>query len=1056
MAHAARGRPLPRLAAMTGVPVAVRCETDEAVDDLAIVLSGDARLLVQSKASLDFRGRKRSPLAAAVKQVTTQLANGLGPLDHLVIATDKASGPIHDLRRALDRRRDALSGALSNPEQEALAKFEILLADVAPSDRRLLFDRLSILIVSVSEEGSGDAGVAAELLDAQVVASGTGRAAFRALRERFRERAVLRSGLELSDALRLLVEDNFQLSEDATGSPAERLTAERSSLVRYRADAVDRASTIDLRVLGVAARTIEPLPLIQTMLTPIGVEDDTPVETPSALRRRGRMLLSGAPGSGKSTLLRQLFADALEHEQPAVLASLRRLVDVGFEGDPLEQLALVAFEDSPAQESPLLTVWLKRTAANGELLICLDALDETRDRRFDAVQWIDRLMKRLQPDCELVVATRASAYAAAQTLRLPEVHLGEFRSASALQERVLDALVPSDTKDDQRRQWVQERMDRLRGFEQTATTPLVAVVLAVLAADDATGVENGKARVLNRLVERVARSWERRPGRAVPISAGLGDNETTAALLDAFDELGAALVASGAPRISAIEVAIASMLVVRWGLASGPSEVAARECVHFWDEAGFFTISGDGTRLSATVAQFAELGAARLLVREEPGGARIAQLARQETYLEVINLACGLDTRTAGATVEAARTASRVDWLSTVGEGLAEGPIAESDLTDLVAFLTSVARVSDEEVADVARLLVSVPVPLMQRSSVMDWLETHVDLETLPIFEALAQWRWQESGWHEALRQILWLEAPHADEHRNRIYVRSDPAFRAYLEAIELAIRDLDPNDSDAIERAGELAGAGSARLAQQLEMLALRKGIVLRPDEQQKRLRFAQQWATSDPVGGDPLNRSFPQFLEMVGNLSTGADLSRGERRRLDELARLLRVLQFNDSPYVAIPTALRDVPSDLKDLLMLICALSDLDVPRLAAEAQSALEESSVPRDRLFLISALSDMPGAVRINRWDTDTSAKIESAVRLLGSTEWIATIARRLLLSAPDELRPLVTSRLADRPEALLAWKHLAAIHMVAEPAGTRVAQEQDSRRDAIVARTSDP
>jgi len=162
MAHAARGRPLPRLAAMTGVPVAVRCETDEAVDDLAIVLSGDARLLVQSKASLDFRGRKRSPLAAAVKQVTTQLANGLGPLDHLVIATDKASGPIHDLRRALDRRRDALSGALSNPEQEALAKFEILLADVAPSDRRLLFDRLSILIVSVSEEGSGDAGVAAE------------------------------------------------------------------------------------------------------------------------------------------------------------------------------------------------------------------------------------------------------------------------------------------------------------------------------------------------------------------------------------------------------------------------------------------------------------------------------------------------------------------------------------------------------------------------------------------------------------------------------------------------------------------------------------------------------------------------------------------------------------------------------------------------------------------------------------------------------------------------------------------------------------------------------
>ena len=78
MAHAARGRPLPRLAAMTGVPVAVRCETDETVDDLAIVLSGDARSLSRAKRLWTFAPARGHPWQPPSSRSPPSLRTGSG------------------------------------------------------------------------------------------------------------------------------------------------------------------------------------------------------------------------------------------------------------------------------------------------------------------------------------------------------------------------------------------------------------------------------------------------------------------------------------------------------------------------------------------------------------------------------------------------------------------------------------------------------------------------------------------------------------------------------------------------------------------------------------------------------------------------------------------------------------------------------------------------------------------------------------------------------------------------------------------------------------------
>lgn len=447
------------------------------------------------------------------------------------------------------------------------------------------------------------------------------------------------------------------------------------------------------------------------------------------------------------------------------------------------------------------------------------------------------------------------------------------------------------------------------------------------------------------------------------------------------------------------------MLRERWGLATGPSETVASEGLHFWDEAGFFVISDDGHELASPVAQFAELGAARRLIRRGSPVEEVLKLATHETSIEVLNLACGLDEKAAETMIHTAREASRIDWILAVADGLVEGPLDDEDLDGLFDFLLA-TDVGDTRTLDVAHLLVRFVVPELQRGAVRAWLDSHVSPKSSTTLTALARRRWGETDGRQAVRLLLW-EGPPSDQRGT--VARNDTEFRIYLEAVEQAVRDLDPNDADAVAKAGERAGLSTVRFARHLESLAAGNGITLRPERLSKSLGFALQWIAANQPGNDPLDVAFPEFLRLIANLATPVEVSRGERRRLDELARLFGVLKFNDSPYNAISEAMRTRRDDMRDLLLLISTVSDVDPHRLASEAASAADECCSPEDQQVLMSAVAHDPAIVSIDRWDRFSQEDAERALRLLRSTDWIKEITQDLLTTAPADLRATITA-----------------------------------------------
>jgi hypothetical protein len=1004
------------------------------VDDLEIGLLGDARILIQSKASLTFGTKvKSSPLLSAVKQLKEQIKSGLKAHDYLVIATGEASGTIHILRRALDRRRDSFAGKMSGREETTLNSFEALLQDLTLDQRELLLDRLSILVVDVDDEESGDAGLASEMLDGHVVELDHGRAAFRTLRDAFHKKAVLRSGCDLAQVLRLLGESHFSLVGDAAGSPAERLVAQQTAFERYKSALIDEAKWVDLHVFGIPARSVEALALDRTTLTAETLDDSgIGLELTAALRRRGRMLLIGDPGSGKSTLLRQLVAHHLSRDEAAVFVPLHRLVAIGIDGDPLERMLAAALEDASAEDRPILTQFFNRSAEAGSLLLCLDGLDETRDRRTDVTHRLDRLLKRLHPDCELVLATRSSGYSAARTLGLPEVVMDSFHEATILEDRVLRAIAPNGLGDSEMVAWLEERADALRSFKPVTRTPLSAVVLAVLTGEGAFTAEASRAELMSRMVDRIATSWERKPERTAPISALLDEHEATRMLLRAFDEIANCLLDDPDASLSIVTAAVTAMLKSQWGLAAGRASSVAEESIHFWNEAGMFVISSDALSVTAAITQFAELGAARRLIDLHPSTEDIIRLAERETIIDVLSLACGLDRDFADGAVSACSDVDRLDWLLAIGEGIAEGPTDPQTIARAAHLLMTASGADDRIRA--GRLLCALALPSQEQVVVLEWLATNLDPDVAQVMTALAQNQWGDTNARNSLREILWLEAPIEPGPHDGLHVRTDPAFKAYCDAIRLAVRNLDPGDVDAIEQARQRSGIASVRFAQLLERDAAARGILLRPDKMLEAVKFAQQWSQRDPV----FEGAFLKLVEMLVGRAQPAELTRNEERRLDELARLMLVLKYKDSPWVALPTALGAAHADLEKLLSLVCGVGDFDIERLAAEAAIVVAELTADQSSEDHVhNVLFDTPGIVRFDRWGSGDDW-IAITIDLMGSTQWIATVAGDVLLAVPDRLRKVTAQRLVARAEQLSGWHQMAAGEIATELGGVAV------------------
>jgi hypothetical protein len=565
---------------------------------------------------------------------------------------------------------------------------------LAVSDEQFnLFCKTAAVIELPSTTGVALDYLSIELLDGRVVASGKGAVAWSALVDYARELARRRAGDSISGWLDALRKREVPLIIDATASVAARLEAERLAVERHRQRLVDSASVLDLRGLGVP---IPPLPIQIDVhairVNPLDAESDKSDSERSlvnAVRRRGRSLSAGPPGSGKSTALTQAAAEWARHVDWPV-PMLIKLTDFVRElqtRSPMDALLAAATKEVPVDDQQLLRSAIERVVRIGNVALFLDALDETRERRFDVVKHLDRLLRHeLANVAEVVVSTRDIAYADAATLRLPSLKMMPPRDVDSLTDVLLRAIavqINVSVRDEWigvRRAWVR---NFIAGDRTLRDTPLMPLLLVLIASESTSGTPpSGRVQILGRIVDNVVRRWEIRQRRTGEVRIGpLEGKAATSALLQCFALVGWNLITEQTVRKAETEGAVAAVFREYWGVAPGHAEVAAREALHFWDEAGIYVFGGSEEALSARVTLVAEVGAARQLLSGDRSSrlAGVAQLVVRKPARTTLSLAMSADPEITHDAIQVAVERADIDLLLWCAEQLVAGAAVHSD-----------------------------------------------------------------------------------------------------------------------------------------------------------------------------------------------------------------------------------------------------------------------------------------------------------------------------------------------------------------------------------------
>ena len=641
VAHGLRGQ-APKWLQLSGkpaIPVGVRLETEHPVDDVLVDLTDGGRIFVQAKRSLRLEASAGSEFGKAVAQwkgaVRERSVNA--ECDRLVLAIGQPTGPLRDLGAALSSRRDALTGAAPPAQQSALERLNHHLGDLTHAQRELLLDVALVQHLPVAEDGEADAA-AAEAIIGPLLAGGSSRRAWRAIRLRCSELASKRAGLRMSDWVRWLEASGFDIVGDQSASAAAAFTAERQLERAYRLSVGAAGRRVDLRPLA---------PLANVSLDELGSEitvrasegsnstlGDRPIQ--DAIQRRGHVLVVGLPGAGKSTALRLAAAGYAEDEQlPIPIVADLRLLDPNLApGSVLEEIVGTAVRDEPLDTRPALERLLVRRGLEGHASFFLDGLDECGEPKHRIARLIERLLERIGPDCDLALSVRETAEAAAAPLLLRRLHIRPPASPASLARAVLKAIRDSGSVGfegeatlDERADWVKGLLDR---DPQLGETPMLPIILAGVAATrSGSGLPTTRAAVLSAAIERTTELWELGEARPDPELGPLaGRAEFRDVLLDVFEALGAQLVDGSAKR-SALEAGFLPLLERRWGLPPGRAGSVARRAVDFWREAGVLSIAAADDFVECRLRLFAELAAARTLAREDLLGAeRAAELER--------------------------------------------------------------------------------------------------------------------------------------------------------------------------------------------------------------------------------------------------------------------------------------------------------------------------------------------------------------------------------------------------------------------------------------------
>jgi hypothetical protein len=1048
---------------LTGLPVsgfgvppsdatvtAVSLETDDPVDDIAAEFGSGWRCTVQARRAL----RKGSPIDKALEQWRVAAHAGLDPrTDRLVIVTTHMSGPVQDLKVALDRLKTERPGALTGDQASALAYLKSRLESLTEAERSSVLKCASIHLLFVEEEDLQDAREGLLLLG-RVVGDHAARKAWQDLIRIAGKTARLRGGFTVKGWLDLLRHEGHQILVDGA-TPAGQLERTQLALDRYRSKLRWRGEHVDLRPLGA---TLPPLPLQDAdatiRVTAPGEDSRDSRDLLWAFLRRGRMLLTGLPGGGKSMAIAMTAARLLDvPDSPLpVVASLREVDGYDKSKGFGDRLLDAAVRDLVSPVREIVREELEHRLQQGDVALMLDALDETHARRADVVRELQDFLVGVSGDVDVLLATRDVAYAYGATLGWSDLRLAPPKEINRTVHEILQLRAHATVTDAakvetwvrDRVRWVQNSLNRDPTLRET---PLLPVLLALLASEkEGEMLPAHRADILAAVVRNVVERRETRRDDEFRVG-DLVSSLAVKATIEGFATEAAEIVKRGGTcSLAQAHQSVADLLTTRWDLRAGRAEATAEAIVHFWDEAGIFVISGAEEKVAPRLELFAEVGDAIHAIGKTDAEIRtwVETTVAAERH-EPLVLAAGLSSVAAHRLLELTGLSQDHELILAVTRAVREGAdVTEAELRGLLQALVRDARVGDREAWSAWSQLAKLAVPEDFRPTVLDVLAAFPpDYQAIGRALVVLRWYTGQDLLRHADELLDALRVPSLPRLARRVQ-RNSPDWQGFL---------IDEGYAEAKERAAQVL-LGVVEEATPLVVEALKHGS---SSAMQKNLRHLLQQHGLGSLADDALREQTAKMSESIARFFRNFDedahlkllrelcsaepsaLSYQQATRLNDLADFCETLNLNDAS--AWPRT-SDNWDDFRRTLATVAHLGSFDIGVLSAEAAIVLRRIEAFNDDAAFF-ALFDQATRHNLDHWGAvpDRAKAVNLFIRMMSLGRGAALVASSALWKAPvaDLALPLLVDlipRLVSSPE----HQRIAAYTLLSLTGGAEISE----------------
>ncbi|WP_282704020.1 NACHT domain-containing protein [Streptomyces sp. CC219B] len=614
-AYGLLGEPVPWLRS-DACPVLLRMEADLHVDDVVVDLADGTRAFMQAKLTAGQQTYKDT-----VDQWCRSVASGeCRPGDEVLFVVTRTTTAFQGLADALATRRSGASlTATAAGHLDGLRRLAAGHGLDGEAIERLL-DAAVIHVLDARDNAPHEA-LGAACLNAAVVPSGHGQAAFRAVRAAARAQAEQRTASDLTVWRSWLTRARLPLTADMSGAAAVRLEALEQALCRYREEWAQRQDVLPLADLGLGLTSMTVPGLAKDLRAPAAGQKTGRDHLADTVRRQGRLFLVGRPGAGKTVASRLIAARwaANDRAPVPVWLRLRDLLPALPATGPYRIEASGLVRAAVGEGQPVLSQALQARIEQGRALLLLDALDEVPDRQDAVVEALADLLDRLPSDLDVVVTSRHSCLRSASMLQLAVYELKDPQHLTDTLDQLLRTVAERLCEDPDDAGWMGERRRRIahsrRAEPDLWRVPLLATLMVLLIAQrPAHTMPTSRAGLLTEVIDSSVRQWEMRRGAlTVPdTDPGL----TADVLLDCFDDIARLVAADGSTPWQQAHQAVSARLQQHWGKPAGTAAAAARHILEHWDAtAGVFISDTPHGTLTARTRLFAEIGEARWAVR---------------------------------------------------------------------------------------------------------------------------------------------------------------------------------------------------------------------------------------------------------------------------------------------------------------------------------------------------------------------------------------------------------------------------------------------------------